>query len=118
MGRPVMQWQILAKNPDGAAARYAALFGWSVDADNPLGYRRFDSGSDRGIPGGVWPSPPEGDSRVQLFVEVDDLAATIERATELGFFVVVPPQILPEGDELAIIADEEGISFGLHRPAR
>ena len=79
--------------------------------------RRIDPGGDRGIPGGLWPSPPEGDSRVQLFVEVDDVAATVARAAELGFFVVVPPQVLPEGDELAIIADEEGISFGIQRRA-
>jgi hypothetical protein len=29
----------------------------------------------------VWPSPPEGHSLVQLFVEVDDIDAYIAKAT-------------------------------------
>ena len=69
------------------------------------------------IDGGIWPSPEDGGSRVQLFVEVDDVAATARKARALGAVVVVPPQVLPEGDEVAIIVDDEGISIGLLKPA-
>ena len=37
-----MRWQILAKNPDQESAFYSKLFGWSVNSDNPLGYRQID----------------------------------------------------------------------------
>ena len=58
MGQPVVQFQILARNPDALTAFYAKLFGWQVNADNAMGYRTVDTGSDRGINGGVWPIGP------------------------------------------------------------
>jgi predicted enzyme related to lactoylglutathione lyase len=118
MGRPVTKFQILAKDPERTAGFYGALFDWRVNADNAFGYRALETGAGRGIDGGIWPSPPEGHAFVQLFVEVDDVADTIARATQLGARVVVPPSVLPDGDEMAVILDPEGIPLALHRPAR
>ncbi len=116
MGQPVMQFQILAKSADKVAEFYNSLFGWNIDTDNALGYRVVTTGSDKGIQGGIWPSPPEGHSMVQLFVEVEDVTAAVAQATQLGGRVIVPPQMLPDGDEMAMILDPEGISFGLFKP--
>jgi len=114
MGQPVMQWQILARNPDTLTAFYAKLFGWRVTDDNAMGYRMVDTGSDRGINGGVWPiGPTEGHPLVQLFVEVDDVAAYAAEVEHLGGQILIPPQTLPDGDQLAIVLDTEGLSFGL-----
>ncbi len=118
MGCPVMKWQILSKSPEATTAFYTKLFGWKVNADNRLGYRMIETGSKRGIDGGIWPSPPDGHSFVQLFIEVDDMAATVSKATTLGAKVLIPPQKLPDGDELGILHDPEGIPFGLFRPAK
>lgn len=119
MGRPVTQWQILSKNPGPHAAFYARVFGWSVNDDNPLGYRAVDTGSPgRGIPGGFWPAPPEAHAFVQLFIEVEDVAATIATTQALGGGVIIPAQVLPDGQEMAILLDPEGVSFGVVRPAR
>ncbi len=117
MGQPVMQWQILAKNPEKLAEFYCELFGWTVNANNPLGYRMIDTGSERGIKGGVWPSPPEGHSMVQLFIEIDDMTAFVEKAVGLGANVIIPPQKLPAGDELVIMLGPDGIPFGMFKPA-
>ena len=114
MGQPVVQFQILARNPDALTAFYAALLGWQVDADNAMGYRTVDTGSDRGINGGVWPiGPTEGHPLVQLFVEVDDVAASVAKVEQLGGRILIPPQALPDGDRLAIVLDTEGLSLGL-----
>jgi len=118
MGNPVVHWQLLVKDPDASAAFYAELFDWKVDGDNPLGYRRFDSGNDKGIDGGVWPAPPEAPSFVQLHVEVDDADEHLERATALGARVVMPPQAMPEGGRMAVLCDPEGIPFVLFQAAR
>jgi len=117
MGRPVTQWQMLAKHPEKTATFYAALFDWKIDADNPMGYRRVQTGSGRGIDGGIWPAPPEAPNFVQLFVEVDDIAAYVAKASVLGAKVLIPPQTLPEGDQMAILLDPEGMSVGLHQTA-
>jgi len=116
MGQPVTQFQILAKDPEKASNFYSSLFGWSVDANNALGYRIINTGSEHGINGGIWPSPPEGHSMVTLYIEVDDLGASVERATVLGGRTIIPPQKLPDGDEMAVITDPEGIPVGLFRP--
>ena len=60
-----------------------------------------------------WPAPPEGHSFVQLFVDVDDVGKTIEKTRELGGSVIIPAQKLPDGDEMAILLDPEGVSFGV-----
>ena len=36
MPNPVTQFQILAKHPDAVATFFAKVFGWTVDAGNPL----------------------------------------------------------------------------------
>jgi predicted enzyme related to lactoylglutathione lyase len=113
MGQPVMQFQLLARDPDRLTAFYGKLFGWRVNADNAMGYRMLDTGSDRGIKGSVWPIGDEGHPLVQLFVEVDDVPASAAQAEQLGGQVIIPPQVLPDGDEMAIVMDTEGLSFGL-----
>src|SRR6476646_5410617 len=108
MGQPVMQWQILARDPDSLTAFYSKLLGWRVSTDNPMGYRIVDTGAGRGINGGIWPiGPTEGHPLVQLFVEVDDVAASVARVEQLGGRIVIPPQAMPDGDRLAIVLDAE-----------
>jgi predicted enzyme related to lactoylglutathione lyase len=117
VGQPVMQWQILAKDPAKTAEFYTKLFDWEINANNALAYRTVDTGSERGINGGIWPAPPQGHSMVSLYVEVDDVDAYVAKATKLGAQVIIPPQKLPDGDEMAVILDIEGIPVGLFKPA-
>jgi uncharacterized protein len=117
MGRPVIHFQILSKKPDDTQRFFSDLFGWKVSRDNPLDYRVIDTGTERGIQGGIWPCPPEGHNFVQLFVEVDDVTRYVERVRSLGGNVIVPLQTLPGGDEMAIVLDSQGIPFGLMKPA-
>ncbi len=55
---------------------------------------------------------------VALFIAVDDLAEAVEKAAGLGATVIRPPQMPPDGDEIAYISDPEGIPVGLFKPAR
>ena len=116
MGSPVMQWQIVTKNPEALTQFYTSVFGWKVNANNPLNYRMVDTGSGQGINGGIWPAPPEAHGFVQLFIQVDDVGDCVRRATAQGAKVIIPPQKLPGGEEMAILHDPEGIPFGLHKP--
>jgi hypothetical protein len=113
MGSPVMQFQIIAKDADACARFYGSLFGWKVSADNALGYRQLDTKTDQGIQGGIWPAPPGTPGAVQMFIRVDDVGAYVERARSLGARVVMPPQKLPDGDEMAVLVDPDGLPFGI-----
>jgi uncharacterized protein len=119
MANPVLQFQILSKTPDETAAFYSTMFGWKVDAGNPLGYRRIDTGSTEGIQGGIWPAPPQAHNFVQLFVGVDDVKSFAKKAEGLGAKILIPPTMLPEGDEMAVLHDPAGMPFAIwRRPAR
>jgi predicted enzyme related to lactoylglutathione lyase len=113
MSHPVVQFQILAKSPEETAAFYGKLFGWRIDADNALGYRRIDTGSTQGIQGGIWPAPPHAPNFVQLFIGVSDVAAALAQAAGLGAKVIIPATTLPDGDQMAVLLDPQGMAFAL-----
>ena len=116
MANPVMHWQVLTKQPKKLEEFYSALFGWKVSGENALGYRQVDTNSKEGIHGGFWPiSEKEGHSMVQLFIRVDDVNEHAKRAEKLGAHIVIPPQTLPGGDEMAVVVDPDGIPFAIFR---
>lgn len=113
MGAPVVHWQMLVKDPDKAAAFYTAVFGWRIDASNAMGYRRVETGAPASLDGGIWPAPPEGQNLVQLFIGVESVAGSVASAEAQGARTIIPPQRLPDGDEVAIMVDPLGMPFGL-----
>lgn len=113
MGNPVMQFQILSTAPDQTAKFYSTLFGWTVNADNPLGYREIGTGSENGIQGGIWPAPQQAANFTQLFMAVDDVKTYVKKAEALGAKLIIPPTSLPDGGELAVMHDPQGMSFGI-----
>ena len=115
MAHPVVQFQIISKDPEATGQFYGQLFGWKVDSNNPMGYREINTGSKEGIQGGIWPAPPQAPSFVQLFVAVDDVTAAVRQAEGLGAKTLIPPTNLPDGDEMAVLHDPQGMSFALWR---
>jgi uncharacterized protein len=115
MSHAVIQFQIISHHPDAVAGFYGELFGWRIDAGNAMGYRRIDTGSPDGIQGGIWPAPPQASTFAQLFVTVEDVKASVQVAERLGARVLIPPTVLPEGDEMAVLHDPQGMPFGVWR---
>jgi uncharacterized protein len=115
LGNPVIQFQILSKTPDETARFYSELFGWDINANNALGYREINTGSEHGIHGGIWPAPPQASNFVQLFVAVPDVETSVKQAELLGAKVLIPPTKLPEGDEMAVMHDPQGMPFAICR---
>lgn len=112
MSSPVVQWQIISKEPDKVAAFYRSLFGWTISANNALGYREVKA-EPGGMQGGIWPAPPEAPNAVQLFIAVEDVPKAAKSAVELGAKVIVPPTVLPDGDAMAVLLDPTGMPFGI-----
>ena len=115
MTNPVLHWQMLSADPEAAAAFYSALFGWQVSSANGLGYRSV-AAEEGGIGGGIWPAPPGAPEMVQLYVQVPDIDAALARIEELGGRTLLPRQVLPDGDAMALALDPLGRSFGLMTP--
>lgn len=115
MANAVTQFQILSKTPDETAGFFSSLFGWSIDNNNAMGYRRIQTGSPDGIQGGIWPAPSQSPDFVQLFITVEDVKASVHKAEGLGAKLIIPPTVLPEGDEMAVLLDPHGMSFAVWR---
>ena len=116
MSNPVTHWQILTSEPEKVAAFYAGVFGWRVSDANGLGYRTVASGNGRGIDGGIWPSPPGAPETVQIYVEVADIDDALSRIQDQGGRMLMPKQVLPDGDAMALALDPTGRVFGLTTP--
>jgi predicted enzyme related to lactoylglutathione lyase len=103
--RPVVHWEIEARDPERQRAFYRDLFNWYI-GDGPI----------MSIPAGLGgPEPgPAGHIRggdtagVRLYVQVLDLAASLARTSELGGTVLSEPFDVPGGPTLAAVADPEG----------
>ena len=117
MAHPVLKFQILSTDADASAKFYAELFGWTINADNPLGYREIDTKCGDGIQGGIWPAPQQSHDFVQLFVHADDVAASIKRAEQLGAALLIPLTTLPGGEQMAVLKDPRGLPSAIWRAA-
>ena len=114
MPNPVVHWEITARDANKAQEFYASLFGWNIASDNPVSYGFVDTQTESvGINGGI-PEAGEGeDTRVILYVEVDDLQAYLDRAESLGGRTIMPPTEIPGIVTIALFADPEGNTTGL-----
>jgi uncharacterized protein len=113
MMNPVLQFQILSKDPEATGKFLAELFGWSIGPSDGMGYRQIETGSAEGIQGGIWPAPPQSPSFVQLFIGATEIRLSVEQATKLGAKVLVRPTAMPEGGQVAILQDPMGLPFAL-----
>jgi len=89
---------------------YASLFGWRIDASNPMQYGIVGAGPDGGIGGGI---AQASTPRVTFYVAVADLGAALRKAESLGGRTLVEPHQVPGGPKLAFFADPDGNAIGL-----
>ena len=108
----VIHFEIVGK--DGAALQryYSALFGWTVNTDNPGGYGMTDP-SQTGVVVGIGDTPDGSAGRVTGYVRVASVDAALAKGTELGGTVIMP-KFSPDGTaQLGLLADPQGNIIGL-----
>jgi predicted enzyme related to lactoylglutathione lyase len=111
MTDPVVHFEIIGKDAAGLQKFYADLFGWDIDADNPLNYGMV-AAAEGGIGGGVGPTM-DGSVRTMFYVGVEDLQAKLDAAQALGGKTVMPPMDVPGGPSIAMFTDPDGNLIGL-----
>ena len=111
MANPVAWFEVTGKDGKKLQKFYGSLFGWKIDANNPMNYGMTDS-SETGIGGGIGPSQ-DGSSNLTFYVAVGDLQASLDQAEKLGGKTVMPPMDVPDGPTIAMFADPEGNVVGL-----
>ena len=110
MADKVTHFEIHGRDGKRLQEFYASLFGWHVDANNPMQYGMV-SPEQGGIGGGIAQSPTA--PMVTFYIEVADPAASLKKAERLGGKTVMPPHDVPGGPQIAQFADPEGNVIGL-----
>ncbi|HEX5478905.1 MAG TPA: VOC family protein [Dehalococcoidia bacterium] len=104
--RPVVHWDLQARDPQKQREFYAEMFNWQI-GDAPL----------MSVPAGIGGPPPEflsgnilqsEHAGISLYVQVLDLRKTLDRTPSLGGTVLSQPIDIPNGPTLATITDPEG----------
>ena len=114
MPNPVTHFEIIGKDGKKLQDFYSKLFGWHIDANNPMNYGMVDTHTPgKGIGGGVMAAGPGDSNRTTFYVEVADLAAALKKAESLGGKTVIPPSDVPGGPKIAMFTDPEGNLIGL-----
>ena len=112
MPHPVIHAEIRSQDPDATRQFFADLFGWKVASEGAFpGYTFIDTGVEGGTYVAI--SPRQGpDDEVLFFVGVQDVAATLKRAEELGGTIIQPEQKVP-GTSFGVFADAHGHKVGV-----
>lgn len=109
-------FEILGPDASALKAFYSGLFAWDLKGSDSgdWEYYHLDSGTGRGIGGGIGGSQ-DGQPHVTLYARVDDFQTYLDRAEALGGGTAIPPTEAP-GITFAQLRDPQGIVFGLWRP--
>jgi predicted enzyme related to lactoylglutathione lyase len=120
MGQPVVHFEVVGKDGKKLQSYYADLFGWEINADNPMNYgmvaREGNVNTDGvGIGGGIGPGPEGYAGHVTFYVEVPDVEAALAKAESLGGTRVMGPETIMDQVELGQFKDPEGHMVGVVR---
>jgi predicted enzyme related to lactoylglutathione lyase len=118
MGQPVVHFEIIGKDAERLRSYYSQLFGWQIDADNPLGYGMVSRDEDLsaggiGISGGVGAGPEGYAGHVTFYIAVPDVEAALAKAESLGGSRVMGPETVMEQVEIGLFNDPEGHLIGV-----
>lgn len=112
MSNPVVHFEILGKNGRELQEYYANLFGWKINADNPMQYGLVQPGQG-GIGGGIGATEGESPNAVLVYVAVPDLQAALDKAVSLGGKVITPVTHIPGMVTFAQFQDPQGNLMGI-----
>jgi predicted enzyme related to lactoylglutathione lyase len=102
--RPVVHWEIEARDPARLKAFYGELFRWDIGEGFIMNIPAGLGGPEPGPAGHIRQSERSG---VTLYVQVRDLRESLDRAVALGGTITAEPFDVPGGPTLAGITDPE-----------
>lgn len=114
MAAPVVHFEVVGKDGKRLQDFYASLFGWKIDANNPMNYGMVEAEKGNpvsGIGGGIY-GQSDAEPRVTFYVQVPDLQEALRKAESLGGKTVGTWEV-PGGPTIAQFRDPEGNVIGL-----
>jgi predicted enzyme related to lactoylglutathione lyase len=103
--RPVVHWEIEARDPERQKTFYGELFNWHIGDGFIMDIQVGLGGPEPGPAGHLRQSDRSG---VTLYVQVRELRASLAKAVDMGATIVAEPFDVPGGPTLAGVLDPEG----------
>ena len=121
MGQPVVHFEVIGKHGEKLQRYYSELFGWEIDADNPMKYGTVSREGNVdpngvGIGGGIASGPEGYEGHVTFYVGVPDVEAALAKAESLGGKRVMGAETVVDMVELGLFTDPEGHLVGVVKP--
>lgn len=131
MGKPVVHFEIEGRDPTALRHFYTELFGWTVNADNPMQYGLIErevnlnvhgvgiGGAIYGVPerpSTTWRGPTRAEGypgHITIYVEVPDVEAALTQVETLGGRRMQGPDDGFGGVQMGKFSDPEGHLVGL-----
>jgi uncharacterized protein len=113
-GAAVDWFEVLGSDAGRSHRFYAEVFGWKA-ATAGSAYRMVDTGTDRGIRGGI--GTAELSYRATVYAAVADVAAALLRAEELGGSREYGPVAVDDHMQTGAVRDPAGNVFGVYHHA-
>lgn len=115
MANPVVFWEVSGRDQKKLHEFYGELFDWKIEVHEEMGGYGLVEHGEGGIGGGTTGTQPGAPPRVTIFVPVDDLQASLDKAESLGGKALMPPTDLPGGRSFAMFQDLEENAIGLFK---
>ena len=111
---PIVHVEISASDLAAAGRFYADLFGWKIEHTPELNYSTFDYGSE--VMGGGLNPVQEGNpaGTVIVYVDTDDIDASLAKVESLGGKLVTPKTEMPGIGWFGLFRDPTGNLIGLY----
>jgi uncharacterized protein len=116
-----VHFEIMGRDGEKLRSYYSELFGWEIDANNPMNYGTVPRDGNLapdgiGIGGGIGQAPEGYDGHVTFYAGVDDVEAALAKAESLGGTRMMGPETVMEGIEIGLFQDPEGNTVGVVNP--
>jgi len=113
-GAPVDWFELLGTDTGRSRRFYAEIFGWQLTPAS-AGYAMVETGTSRGIKGGIGTGAPG--PWVTVYASVADVAAVLTRAAQLGGSRVHGPTAVDDHMQTGALRDPAGNVFGVYHHA-
>ena len=110
----IVHVEISAKDLAAASKFYAELFGWEIQPMPEMNYATFSPGKEE-VGGGFNPVSEENPAgTVLVYIDTEDIEASLAKAESLGGKTLVPKTEIPGMGWFAVFSDLTGNSIGLY----
>ena len=107
---------LLTSDPAAAKEFYATLFGWTYEVGDTALYNGYTTASKdgRSVAGIMANDGTSGSPDAwTTYLRVDDVGLSSDAAVTGGGRVYLPPMVVPEQGEMAVVGDSSGAAVGL-----